>query len=36
MDETQINSAAMKTWLAFWANSMHSPVLKRLQRVNSR
>ena len=35
-DESQTNSAAMKTWLAFWVSSMHSPQLKRLQRVNSR
>ena len=24
----------MKTWLAFWATSMHQPALRRLQRVN--
>ena len=24
----------MKTWLAFWASSMHQPALRRLQRVN--
>ncbi|MEA9392082.1 transcriptional regulator BetI [Acerihabitans sp. TG2] len=35
-DESQTNSAAMKTWLAFWASSMHSPQLHRLQRVNNR
>ncbi|WJV52254.1 transcriptional regulator BetI [Prodigiosinella aquatilis] len=35
-DESQTNSAAMKTWLAFWASSMHSPQLYRLQRVNNR
>ncbi|PCL14792.1 hypothetical protein CPL67_28360, partial [Klebsiella pneumoniae] len=26
-DETQISSAAMKAWLAFWASSMHQPML---------
>ncbi|AJJ57548.1 transcriptional regulator BetI [Yersinia pseudotuberculosis] len=35
-DDSQINSAAMKTWLAFWASSMHSPQLYRLQQVNNR
>lgn len=35
-DDSQTNSAAMKTWLAFWASSMHSPQLHRLQQVNSR
>ena len=30
-DETQISSAAMKAWLAFWASSMHQPMLYRLQ-----
>ena len=24
----------MKTWLAFWATSMHQPNLRRLQRIN--
>jgi TetR/AcrR family transcriptional repressor of bet genes len=24
----------MKTWLAFWASSMHQPSLRRLQRIN--
>jgi TetR/AcrR family transcriptional repressor of bet genes len=24
----------MKTWLAFWATSMHQPSLHRLQRIN--
>ncbi|TBU87639.1 transcriptional regulator BetI [Phytopseudomonas dryadis] len=33
-DETQVNGPAMKTWLAFWASSMHQPSLRRLQRVN--
>lgn len=32
-DETQISSAAMKAWLAFWASSMHQPMLYRLQQV---
>ncbi|RLM15807.1 transcriptional regulator BetI [Gibbsiella quercinecans] len=35
-DDTQINSAAMKTWLAFWASSLHQPQLNRLQQVNGR
>ena len=35
-DETQVNGPAMKTWLAFWAFSMHQPSLQRLQRVNDR
>ena len=26
----------MKTWLAFWASSMHQPNLHRLQKVNDR
>lgn len=33
-DETQVSGPAMKTWLAFWATSMHQPSLQRLQRVN--
>ena len=28
--------AAMKAWLAFWASSMHQPMLYRLQQVSSR
>lgn len=35
-DDSQTNSAAMKTWLAFWASSLHSPMLHRLQQVNDR
>ena len=35
-DSSQVNSAAMKTWLAFWASSMHQPMLYRLQQVCSR
>ncbi|HFF9860037.1 MULTISPECIES: transcriptional regulator BetI [Serratia] len=35
-DDSQINSAAMKTWLAFWASSLHQPQLNRLQQVNGR
>ncbi|AIU88896.1 transcriptional regulator BetI [Pectobacterium odoriferum] len=35
-DDSQTNSAAMKTWLAFWASSLHSPMLRRLQQVNDR
>lgn len=33
-DETQVSGPAMKTWLAFWAASMHQPSLRRLQRIN--
>ncbi|PJG57749.1 transcriptional regulator BetI [Aeromonas cavernicola] len=33
-DASQVNGAAMKTWLAFWATSMHQPALRRLQRIN--
>ncbi|VFS38687.1 HTH-type transcriptional regulator BetI [Enterobacter cancerogenus] len=33
-DETQVSSAAMKAWLAFWASSMHQPMLYRLQQVS--
>jgi TetR/AcrR family transcriptional repressor of bet genes len=33
-DDSQVNGPAMKTWLAFWAASMHQPPLRRLQRVN--
>ncbi|KNC92711.1 transcriptional regulator BetI [Trabulsiella odontotermitis] len=35
-DDSQISPAAMKAWLAFWASSMHQPVLWRLQQVSSR
>lgn len=35
-DPTQISEAAMKTWLAFWASSMHQTNLNRLQQVNDR
>ncbi len=35
-DPIQISDAAMKTWLAFWASSMHQPNLNRLQHVNDR
>ena len=33
-DDSQVSGPAMKTWLAFWASSMHQPALRRLQRVN--
>ncbi|MFB4392651.1 MULTISPECIES: transcriptional regulator BetI [unclassified Pseudomonas] len=33
-DATQVSGPAMKTWLAFWAASMHQPSLHRLQRIN--
>lgn len=35
-DETQISHAAMKAPLAFWASSMHQPMLYRLQQVASK
>ena len=35
-DHSQVNGPAMKTWLAFWASSMHQPALHRLQRINDR
>lgn len=35
-DVSQVNTPVMKTWLAFWAESMHQPALRRLQRVTTR
>jgi TetR/AcrR family transcriptional regulator, transcriptional repressor of bet genes len=35
-DVSQISAPVMKTWLAFWSQSMHEPSLKRLQHVNTR
>jgi TetR/AcrR family transcriptional repressor of bet genes len=35
-DVSQLSGPVMKTWLAFWAQSMHEPQLRRLQRVNTR
>lgn len=35
-DASQTSGPAMKTWLAFWASSMHQPNLRRLQRINDR
>ena len=35
-DVTQVSAPVMKTWLAFWSQSMHDPMLKRLQHVNTR
>lgn len=35
-DRSQVNQSVMKTWLAFWASSMHRHDLQRLQRVNDR
>lgn len=35
-DRSQVSQSVMKTWLAFWASSMHRPNLQRLQRVNDR
>ncbi|MGF1792642.1 transcriptional regulator BetI [Photobacterium profundum] len=35
-DGYQVDSKVTKTWLAFWAQSMHDGDLHRLQRVNER
>ncbi|QEA39615.1 transcriptional regulator BetI [Pistricoccus aurantiacus] len=35
-DRDQISQSVMKTWLDFWASSMHRQNLQRLQRVNDR
>ena len=35
-DVSQLSGPVMKTWLAFWTQSMHEPQLRRLQRVNTR
>ncbi|PCE21988.1 transcriptional regulator BetI [Paraburkholderia acidicola] len=35
-DVSQVSGPVMKTWLAFWTESMHEPELRRLQRVNTR
>jgi TetR/AcrR family transcriptional regulator, transcriptional repressor of bet genes len=35
-DVSQLSGPVMKTWLAFWSESMHEPALRRLQRVNTR
>ncbi|MCP1313031.1 MULTISPECIES: transcriptional regulator BetI [unclassified Halomonas] len=35
-DRTQVSGPAAKTWLAFWASSMHHPALARLQTINDR
>ncbi|MGS2743705.1 transcriptional regulator BetI [Halomonas sp. LS-001] len=35
-DRTQVTGPVAKTWLAFWASSMHKPMLQRLQYVNDR
>jgi TetR/AcrR family transcriptional regulator, transcriptional repressor of bet genes len=35
-DAEQVNGPVMKTWLAFWSESMHKPALKRLQHMNTR
>ena len=34
--QTQRSVAATKTWLSFWAQSMHEPGLARLQHINNR
>jgi TetR/AcrR family transcriptional repressor of bet genes len=34
-DQQQMESKVVKTWLAFWTQSMHDPVLYRIQRVNA-
>lgn len=33
-DPSQISEVSMRSWLDFWAASMHSPELHRLQRIN--
>ncbi|GEK47357.1 transcriptional regulator BetI [Halomonas pacifica] len=35
-DRSQVSGPVAKTWLAFWASSMHQPALQRLQSVNDR
>ncbi|MCY0966277.1 transcriptional regulator BetI [Parathalassolituus penaei] len=35
-DDTQVDSRVVKTWLAFWTQSMHNDALFRLQRVNEK
>ncbi|PMR79418.1 transcriptional regulator BetI [Halomonas urumqiensis] len=35
-DPSQVSGPVAKTWLAFWASSMHKPTLARLQQVNDR
>jgi TetR/AcrR family transcriptional regulator, transcriptional repressor of bet genes len=35
-DAEQTSAPVMKTWLAFWSESMHKPQLRRLQYVNTR
>ena len=35
-DRSQVTGPVAKTWLAFWASSMHKPALQRLQQVNDR
>lgn len=35
-DVSQIAGPVLKTWLAFWTNSLHQPDLQRLQRINDR
>lgn len=35
-DHSQVVAPVTKTWLAFWASSMHKPQLQRLQQVNDR
>ena len=34
--EDQVDSKVVKTWLAFWSQSMHDETLFRLQRVNEK
>ncbi|WLI73181.1 transcriptional regulator BetI [Halomonas alkalicola] len=35
-DRSQVTGPVAKTWLAFWASSMHQSSLQRLQQVNDR
>lgn len=36
LSEDQTASPVMKTWLAFWASSMHQPTLARLNKINEK
>lgn len=35
-DPSQVSEISMRAWLDFWAASLHSPDLRRLQRINDR
>src|ERR1700693_474513 len=34
-DAAQVSNPVMKTWLAFWSESMHKPQLRRVQNVKT-